>query len=121
MAAKVKDGVFIHVSHGENPHRVLMALSMADQMSEDKDVLVYFDIKGVEVPLKDAQERKFGNFTSSKTLLQKLIDNGVHLYACPACLEAAGKKPEDLMDGVKIADKQAFFDFTQGRILNFSY
>ena len=121
MKTTVRDGVFIHISHGEDPHRVLMALSMAAQMSEDKDVLVYFDIKGVEVPLKDVKDMEFANFSSSQTLLKQLLDNGVHLYACPKCLEAAGKKPEDLIDGVKIAEKQAFFNFTEGRILALDY
>ena len=52
-AAESRDGVFIHLTQGkEDPHRVLMALDMALTMSEDHDVLVYFDIKAVEVALR---------------------------------------------------------------------
>jgi hypothetical protein len=41
--------------------------------------------------------------------------------ACPGCLKAAGKTESDLMEGVKIADKEMFFNFTTGRILTIDY
>ena len=117
-----RDGVFLHVSHGvDKPHRVLMALNMAAIMAESRDVLVYFDIKGVEVVLEDAPNFTFSHFPGSKAQLQKLIDMGIGLYACPGCLKAAGKTPEDLLPGVKVADKDAFFAFTEGRILTLDY
>jgi hypothetical protein len=44
-----RDGAFIHITAGvDNPHRVAMALQMASIMAEDRDVLVYFDIKGIQ-------------------------------------------------------------------------
>jgi len=55
--------VFIHVSHGnDDPHRVLMTLNMANIMSEDRDVLVYFDIKGISVILTDADDLSYSHF-----------------------------------------------------------
>jgi hypothetical protein len=36
-------------------------------------------------------------------------------------LKAAGRTPADLMPGVKVADKDAFFSFTRGRILTLDY
>jgi predicted peroxiredoxin len=120
--AVTRDGVFMHVSKGaEDPHAVLMALKMATLMSADRDVLVYFDLKGVNVVLKDAQDVTFPTFDSSKSQLKALLDKGVPLYVCPGCLKAAGKKPEDVMPGVKIAEKDAFFNFTKGRILTLDY
>ena len=119
---EIRDGVFIHVSHGLNdPHRVLMALRMAEIMSDDHDVLVYFDIKGVEVVLKDSPDIKFKEFPSSKMQLQKLMDRKVPLLACPGCLAAAGKTKADLATGIQIADKGLFFSFTKGRILTLDY
>jgi predicted peroxiredoxin len=121
-AAQAGDGVFIHISHGkDDPHRVLMALNMATMMSEDHDVLVYFDIRGVEVVLKDAEDITYSHFPSSKTQLSALLGKGVSLLACPGCLEAAGKTPDDLAAGIKVADKAAFFSFTKGRILTLDY
>jgi len=118
----IKDGVFIHISHGsDNPHRVLMALSMAEKMSEDKDVILYFDITGIEVLLKDAPDLSFAHFTSSKEQVQKLLDKGITIMACPGCLKAAGKTSEDLRDGVMVADKEKFFNFTAGRIISLDY
>ncbi len=117
-----RDGVFIHVSAGpEDPHRVLMALRMAELMAADRDVLVYFDIKGIEVVLADAPDLEYAEFPPSSSQLAKLTEKGVPLYACPGCLAAAGKTTEDLADGIRVADKDAFFGFTEGRILTLDY
>lgn len=119
---KHQDGVFIHISHGsDDPHRLLMALSMANIMAEDHDVLVYFDIGGVNAVLQESADVTFSHFRSSKTQLKTLLDNKVTLMACPGCLKAAGKGKEDLASGIQIADKKKFFSFTQGRILTLDY
>jgi predicted peroxiredoxin len=121
-AAETRDGVFIHISHGvAGPHRVLMALNMARMMSADHPVLVYFDINGIEVVLKDAEDLRYAQFPSSKEQLSELPKRGVMLMACPGCLKAAGKTPADLAAGVQIADAAKFFSFTAGRILVLDY
>ncbi|MCF8266489.1 MAG: DsrE family protein [Ignavibacteriales bacterium] len=122
VSEKVKDGVFVHISHGtDDVHRALMGLQMAVKMSEDKDVLVYFDITGISFVLKDSEEFTFDGFPGSKTQINKLLSSGVTIMACPGCLKAAGKTESDLMDGIKIADKENFFSFTNGRILTIDY
>jgi predicted peroxiredoxin len=122
MQAETRDGVFIHISHGpHDPHLVLMALRMAEIMSEDKDVLVYFDVKAVEVVLKNAPDVQFEEFPSAKAQLKKLAERKVILMACPGCLKVAGKTAADLAAGVQTADKTAFFTFTKGRILSLDY
>jgi predicted peroxiredoxin len=121
-AAAVRDGVFIHISHGQDDvHRVLMGLQMAVLMMDTHNVLVYFDIKGIEVVLKDAEDIQFKQFPSAQTQLQKLIDTGITVMACPGCLKAFDKTPEDLREGVQVANKDTFFDFTEGRILTIDY
>jgi predicted peroxiredoxin len=121
-AAEPRDGVFIHITHGkDDPHRVLMALNMARIMSEDRDVLVYFDIKGVEVVLKDSKDITSAHFPSSKQQLSALSKKGVVLMVCPGCLKAAGKTSDDVAAGIEIADKGRFFSFTKGRILSLDY
>jgi len=117
-----RDGIFIHVTAGpENPHRVLMALQMAVLMSGERDVMLYFDIEGVHVLLKDAPDLNFSHFPSSHTQIGTLLAKGVIIAACPGCLKAAGKTADDLMDGVRVADKNDFFGFTDGRILTVDY
>ncbi len=119
---ETRDGVFIHLTKGpEDPHRVLMALRMADIMAEDHPVLLYADIQGVRVLLEDADPLETPPFPDSRTLLDRLLDQGVQIMACPGCLKAVGKSGEDLREGVQVADKSAFFDFTGGRILTLDY
>lgn len=118
----LREGVFIHLTHGvDDPHRVLMALRMAELMAADRDVLMYFDIKGIEAVLAESPDLEMSPFPSSKTQLSVLLDLGVPLYACPGCLEAAGRIPTDLFPGVQVAEKDAFFEFTEGRILTLDY
>jgi len=117
-----RDGVFIHISHGkEDPHRLLMALSMATKMADEHDVLVYFDINGIKAVLKDAEDISFEPFLSLKAALDTLRAKDAILMACPGCLKAAGKSHEDLVEGIQIADKTVFFTFTKGRILSLDY
>jgi len=118
----VRDGVFIHVTKGvEHPHEVLMALRMAEIMAPDRDVILYFDIKGVEVVLKDAPDLRHKPFANSHAALTALMGNGVTVCACPGCLAAAGKSADDLRAGVTVADKDRFFSFTKGRVLTLDY
>ena len=117
-----RDGVFIHITHdSDDAHRLLMALNMASIMAEDHDVLVYFDIKGVNAVLEAAEDVVFSHFRSLKDQLAALRNKGVVLLACPGCLKAAGKSEADLAEGVRIADKKLFFSFTEGRILSLDY
>ena len=117
-----RDGIFIHVSHGaDDPHRVAMALQMAQLMQEQRDVLVYFDIKGVDVCLKEAQDIQYSSFPPAQAQIRQLLDKKVTVMACPGCLKAAGKTAEDLAPGIQIADKDKFFTFTKGRILTIDY
>lgn len=117
-----RDGVFIHISHGsEDVHRLLMGLTMATRMMDDKDVLVYMDIEAVRVLLKDAPTVSHQVFEPSDVLLKKLLDAKVTVMVCPTCLKVAGKEPSDLLPGIQVARKDAFFSFTSGRILSLDY
>lgn len=120
--AAPRDGVFIHIRSGpDHPHSVLMGLRMAQIMSSDRDVLVYFDVDGIRAVMRDVPELKMEPFGSSHAIIQDLLMRKVPLYACPGCLKALGKKPEQLMPGVAVAEKEAFFTFTRGRILTLDY
>lgn len=118
----VKDGVFIHITRSyDDPGRVLMPLKMATLMAPDKDVIVYLDIDAVKMLVKGSKDIESGDFESAHTYIKKLIEQKVGVYACPACLAVAGFKPEDLIEGVQIAQKDRFFNFTKGRIVNLDY
>lgn len=120
--ATARDGVFIHITECyDDPHRVLMPLKMAAMMAADKDVLVYMDIHSVHLLVKDAKDIEFADFESAHTLIKKLLAMNVGVYACPTCLKIAGYEPGDLMEGIQVAQKERFFDFTKGRIITLDY
>ena len=117
-----KDGLFIHISSGyDNPHKVLMALKMAAMVSMEEDVLVYIDIKGVDMVLKSSKDMKFKDFPTLYELLDKLAAKKVTVMACPTCLKVAGYNPEDLRPGIILAEKNKFFNFTKGKIVTLDY
>lgn len=121
-AEKPNDGTFIHISKGyDNPHDVVMPLFLANKMAEDKDVILFFDLKGVNLLLNDSEDITYDPFQSAHTSLKSLMDKGVEIMACPMCLQAIGKSEADLMEGVIIAEKEKFFNFTDGRILTLDY
>lgn len=118
----IKEGMFIHIteSYGD-AHRVLMPLKMATMLAKDKDVLIYMDIHAVELLVKGSKDLSFADFETAHTYIKKLLEMKVGIYACPTCLKIAGFKPEDLMEGIQLANKDRFFDFTQGRIITLDY
>lgn len=119
-ASSARDGVFIHLAD-DDTHAILMGLKMAQIMAEDKDVLVYVDVEAIPAVLKNSRDLKKAPFDSSHTAIRKLLKKGVTIMACPGCLKAAGKTPDQLMPGIKVAEKDAFFNFTKGRILSLDY
>jgi predicted peroxiredoxin len=116
------DGVFIHISKGAGgTHEVLMALMLADKFSTSNDVLVFFDLDGIGMVVEDAPNLSMDPFDPSDDIFERLVNRGVEILACPACLKAAGFDEEDLRNGVKLAEKERFLDFTEGRILTLDY
>lgn len=117
-----RDGMMIHVSSGSNaPQKALMALKMADLMSPERPTLVYFDNAGVEVAVAGEAPLNQSEYGSSRDLIESLKTANVQMYACPTCLKAHGYSEDQLLDGIKIADKDAFFNFTNGRIITLDY
>ena len=103
------------------PHKVLMPMKMAVMMSEDKDLLVYLDINSVELLVKSAKDLEHKDFDTFQSYLNQLLEKKVGVYACPTCLKVAGFKPEDLVNGVKTAEKEKFFNFTEGKVITLDY
>ena len=109
------------VESPSEPPKDGMPLKMATLMANDKDVLVYMDIHAVNLLVKGAEDLTHEGFESAQTYLKQLIEMGVGIYACPTCLQVAGFGADDLMDGIQIAQKEKFFNFTKGRIIPLDY
>lgn len=119
---KHTDGIFIHVSSGyDNPHKACMALSLAVKMSESQDVSLFFDIEGVKILTKNSEDIQMDNFMTCHGAIDTLLNRNVQIMACPMCLAKAEIKEEDLIEGIIIAEKEKFFNFTKGRILTIDY
>ncbi len=116
----VADGLFLHIKSAD-AHQVLMAMKMATLMAEDKDVLIYMDIDAAKLPVKQAKPLEMEGFESFNTYLNMLKEKQVTVYVCPTCLKVAGFSEQDLLEGVTLANKEGFFNFTQGRILTLDY
>jgi predicted peroxiredoxin len=116
------DGAFIHISKGSNDvHDVLMALMLADKFSTSNDVLVFFDKEGIEMVTRDAPNLSMEAFDDSDNIFARLVELDVTILACPACMKVSGVEEGDLREGVEMAEKEQFFDFTEGRILSLDY
>jgi len=116
------DGAFIHISKGSaDTHDVLMALMLADKFSTSNDVLVFFDKEGIEMVTRDAPNLEMEPFDASDEIFKRLVELDVTILACPACMQVAGMEEVDLREGVQMAEKEQFFDFTEGRILTLDY
>lgn len=61
------------------------------------------------------------HFTPLHESLQRLLDMDVTIFACPGCMRAHGITPEELREGIQVAQKDKFFNFTQGNIVSLSY
>ncbi len=116
-------GVLLHITHGsDDAHRALMGLTMATKMAKDKDVAVYLDINAIDLVLKDAAPVTFeDHFPPSNVLIGELLEKGVAVMACPGCMAVKGITEEMLMEGVIVANKEKFFNFTKGGILTLDY
>lgn len=122
QAEKKTDGVFIHISKGaEDTHDVLMALMLADKFSTTNDVLVFFDKDGIDMVTDGAPNLEMEPFDSSDDIFGRLVNRGVQILACPACMKISGLEKSDLRNGFTIAEKERFLDFTEGRILTLDY
>lgn len=117
-----RDGVLVHISSGpEDAHRAMMALNMAVMMSEKHPVLVYCDIEAVRLLTTDAASIVMEPFGSSHEMLDTLAARGVTVMACRGCMKKAGLNAEALRPGVRLGERDAFFDFTDGRIVTLDY
>lgn len=117
-----EDGYFIHISSGyDKPQRAMMALSFATKVMDKHNVALFFDLEGVKLLKKNAEDITLEHYTPMKEALTLLTDKGVLVMACPMCLKVAGIAEEDLIQGVIPADKEKFFGFTKGRIISLDY
>lgn len=115
----------ITIDGSDDPQRLDMALKLAGfALEEKRDVFIFFNVKGVNVPSKAfPADRKFGGDKNAtlKKQLEKLIADGAVVHVCPICMEAIGLKKEDLIDGAEVTTKSGLFKKIGGNTAVFTY
>jgi len=97
LPARAADPLFVNLT-SDDWHRAYMALTFSQKVLEaGHPVTVFLNIDSVKIAAKKAGKHK-----DNQALLSALVKGGATVFACPHCVEHAGMKPGDLMDGVKI-------------------
>ncbi len=85
-----------------DPHSMTMAFQLANHAIEDgRTVVLFFNVKGVNVPTKDFDENIAFHAQPLKHLLTELISKGAQVHVCPHCMEAMGVNSDDLITGAE--------------------
>ena len=114
MEAEETQKVLIILTHGlDTPWRIPTPFYYATTAAAmDLEATIYLTIKGTTVVRKGEAEKvvaKEGG-VPVKTFIDQALDAGVKILACQASMELSGIKPEDLMEGVKIAGAATMWD-----------
>lgn len=117
-----KQKVIVHIKSGlEDQHSVMMGLNKAKMAVESgKNVLVYFDVRGVNVVLKNTQIN-FKDFMPSQTIISGLVNSGAEVYVCPHCLMIEGYEMKDVQNGVKELKPESIFEFVKKDTISLDY
>jgi len=97
LPARAADPLFVNLT-SDDSHRAQMALMFSQKVLEaGHSVTVFLNVDAVKIAA-----RKAGRHKDNQALLSALVKGGATVLACPHCVEHAGMKPADLMDGVKL-------------------
>lgn len=115
--------VVMNITSGiADPHPVTMALQLAGHALDDgREVVLFFNVKGVEIPTSSLPEDLAFGADPIRTLLGNLIERGVTAIACPHCLQAMGVNEEDLLPGVTVASRETLFGSIHENTVVFTY
>jgi predicted peroxiredoxin len=101
LPARAADALFVNLI-SDDSHRAYMALAFSQRVLEaGHPVTVFLNVDSVKIAAKKAAEHK-----DNQALLSALVKGGATVLACPHCVEHAGMKPGDLMDGVKMGTSE---------------
>jgi predicted peroxiredoxin len=101
LPARAADALFVNLT-SDDSHRAYMALAFSQRVLEaGHPVTVFLNVDSVKIAAKKAAEHK-----DNQALLSALVKGGATVLACPHCVEHAGMKPGDLMDGVKMGTSE---------------
>lgn len=109
---QAKKGLILNItSSGKaDPHAVTMALQLAGHgLKDGRKVVLFFNVKGVDVPTKTFSKKLAFKDKPIKMLLGKLIKDGATVLVCPHCMKAMGLSKKDLVAGAQVANRAKLF------------
>lgn len=115
--------VVLNVTRGlEDIKAGSMALLLAGHALDDgRQVIVFLNVHGVKLADRDLSATLASHDKPVKQLLGDLIDRGVTVLVCPACMKAADMTAADLVPGARTASRQALFGPLDDQAIVFSY
>jgi len=107
----------------KNPQAIDMALKLAGfSLDEDRQVFMFFNVKGVTVPTKEFDETNaFGENEPIKKQLMALIERGATVHVCPICMKALGVEADDIVEGAEVTTRPKLFAKITGDTVVFTY
>lgn len=125
-APKVELGpptVLFNITSGtDDLHAVTMALQLAGHALDDKrQVVLFFNVKGVQIPVKSLDATLAFKDKPIKELLAALIRRGAEVHVCPHCLKALDIAGDQLVEGAVVTDRPGLLAHFRANTLVFTY
>jgi sulfur relay (sulfurtransferase) complex TusBCD TusD component (DsrE family) len=90
-------------------------------LNENKDVVLFFNVRGVSVPTKTFPIELAFHEKPITTLLQDLLARGAEVHVCQHCMNAMGITVEDSIDGAVMTDSKKLFAHLGSITVVFTY
>jgi len=84
-------------------------------------VVLFFNVKGVTIPLKDLPPSLAYRTTPIKQLLADLIERGAIVLVCPHCMQAETIDANALIDSAQVANRERLFSRISADTVVFTY
>lgn len=105
-----------------DPHSATMAFQLANHaLNDGREVVIFFNVKGVVIPLKALDEKLAFKAKPLKELLANLVAKGARIHVCPHCMKALGVERKDLIESAMVTSKDKLFSELSSNSLVFTY
>ncbi len=103
----------VNCSYGhDDPEKATIAFILAFASSKTNETAVFATAGAAELFLEDqAPDIQVEGYQPINGLIDGFLENGGKVWVCPACANAKGIKPEDLIHGVEIAGAPRTMEF----------
>ncbi|CAN94726.1 hypothetical protein sce4563 [Sorangium cellulosum So ce56] len=121
--ARQRTLLFNVTSGQEDVHAATMALMAAsNSLDAGWSTILYFNVHAAALASRNLSDSvALAGERPVKELLAAAIAKGAKVFVCPHCMQVAGVKAEELVEGAKPAALQAVLDQLHGDVISLSY